>query len=223
MSAQTYFMKFLEKEQEKGYNSVMFKFSTKDRQGRHRLRHLKTIDVLKKNNAHRILDIGCAEGKLIKLMAADSYFTEIVGIDPDADYLAEAKESLGSVNGVRLVQESGENLNGLFKNYDAVTLVEVIEHISLEKLPLFTENIFGHLSPRVVVVTTPVFFSASRGESRTREEFLQLDHYFEWTSEQFSEWVKSVGKTYGYKYEVDLLKFKQSNRSTQMAVFNRND
>ena len=199
----------------------MFKLSTEDRAKRHGLRHAKTIDILKKNGARRVLDIGCAEGKLLKLMASDNHFTEIVGIDPNTEYLAEAKESLGGLSRVKLIQGFAESLDGLFKNYDAVTLVEVIEHMPPNKLPLFTERIFNHLSPKIVVVTTPVFFPSSQHKSRTEEELFQLNHYFEWTLEEFGEWAKSVGEAYGYKYEIELLEFEQENRATQIAVFSR--
>lgn len=38
---------------------------------------------------------------------------------------------------------------------EAITLIEVIEHIEMESLAYLEENIFGVISPRIVIVTTP--------------------------------------------------------------------
>ena len=39
--------------------------------------------------------------------------------------------------------------------FEAITAIELIEHLFLEELPNFEENVFGFLEPGVVVITTP--------------------------------------------------------------------
>jgi 2-polyprenyl-3-methyl-5-hydroxy-6-metoxy-1,4-benzoquinol methylase len=38
---------------------------------------------------------------------------------------------------------------------EAITLIEVIEHIEMSNLAFLEENIFGVISPKIVIVTTP--------------------------------------------------------------------
>ena len=40
-------------------------------------------------------------------------------------------------------------------NIEALTLIEIIEHVYLNELQYLEENIFGHIRPKLVVVTTP--------------------------------------------------------------------
>jgi hypothetical protein len=41
------------------------------------------------------------------------------------------------------------------ENFEAFTLIELIEHIDLDKLPYLVQNLFGFLRPNLVVITTP--------------------------------------------------------------------
>jgi len=40
-------------------------------------------------------------------------------------------------------------------NLEAITLIEVLEHIEMDRLGYLEENIFGVISPKIVIVTTP--------------------------------------------------------------------
>lgn len=39
--------------------------------------------------------------------------------------------------------------------YDAVALIEVIEHLQISDIPSLEANIFGYLQPKLAIVTTP--------------------------------------------------------------------
>ncbi len=39
--------------------------------------------------------------------------------------------------------------------FEAVTAIELIEHLFWEDLGLFEENVFGFLGPKIIVITTP--------------------------------------------------------------------
>lgn len=62
-----------------------------------------------------------------------------------------------------------------------------IEHLVPDVLSLMPEAVFGQLSPKVVIVTTPnvefnVLFPDLKG-------FRHYDHKFEWTRAEFEEWL----------------------------------
>lgn len=199
----------------------MFTSHTKNRDYRHRLRHLKTIEILKRNNAHRVLDIGFSHGKLLMRMSEDKFFTEIIGVEPDVNCINEVGNYAGNFRRVKLVQDFAENLDESFINYDAITLIEVIEHMRLSKLSVFTKKIFEFLIPRLVIISTPIFIQRSGQKSRTKRELIQLDHFFEWTEGEFKNWVKIVSNTYGYDYKIELLKFPQMTNGTQIGIFTK--
>lgn len=62
-----------------------------------------------------------------------------------------------------------------------------IEHLEPDILSSMPEVVFGHLSPKVVIVTTPnvefnILFPGLKG-------FRHYDHKFEWTRAEFEEWL----------------------------------
>ena len=49
--------------------------------------------------------------------------------------------------------EKYEELKNL--NVEAITMIELIEHLNLQDLPKLEENVFGYLNPRLIICTTP--------------------------------------------------------------------
>ena len=81
---------------------------------------------------------------------------------------------------------------------EAVSLIEVIEHVEYYELDAVIENVFGFMSPSFVVMTTPnrdfnKFFVSLR-ENRFRDD----DHKFEFSQEEFEIFCISVCHKYGY-------------------------
>ena len=71
---------------------------------------------------------------------------------------------------------------------NAVTAVELIEHLMPHELEAFPRTVFGSIKPDIAVVTTPnkdfnVVF-ANPDPDRMRHP----DHKFEWTREEFLNW-----------------------------------
>ena len=65
-----------------------------------------------------------------------------------------------------------------------------IEHLEPDILNAMPDVIFGQLSPKVVIMTTPniefnVLFPGLKG-------FRHYDHKFEWTRAEFEEWLVFV-------------------------------
>ena len=106
---------------------------------------------------------------------------------------------------------------------NAAALVEVIEHLDPDRLPLVERVVFGEARPGAVVVTTPnaeynvLFPNLAAGRFRHR------DHRFEWTRAEFRSWAERIGAVYGYRAEFSGIgtNDKALGSPTQMAVFTR--
>jgi 3' terminal RNA ribose 2'-O-methyltransferase Hen1 len=128
---------------------------------------------------------------------------------------ARQRERLG------LFQSSVVYRDARLAGYDALVLMEVIEHVDPSRLPALESSVFGAARPGTVVVTTP------NGEHNVRYERLDAgsmrhsDHRFEWTREQFAAWAARVASSYGYT--VQHLSVgdddPQVGAPTQLAVF----
>jgi cyclopropane fatty-acyl-phospholipid synthase-like methyltransferase len=95
--------------------------------------------VLRVRAATRILDLGCGDCKLLALLALDPQFTELVGVDASPRQLLLAETRLKEENRrqpgrVRLLQGSLVYRDQRLQGFDAVTLVEVIEHLDPPRL-----------------------------------------------------------------------------------------
>ena len=60
----------------------------------HERRLAAVLAVLQENSATRVLDLGCGEGKLLRLLAADSRFMEVAGLDASVRALEIARQRL---------------------------------------------------------------------------------------------------------------------------------
>jgi 3' terminal RNA ribose 2'-O-methyltransferase Hen1 len=126
---------------------------------------------------------------------------------------------------LRLLQSSLTYRDERFAGFDALVLMEVIEHLDLPRLPSLERTVFGYAQPRVVVVTTP------NSEHNVRFEWLPAgvlrhpDHRFEWTREQFRTWCEAVAARHGYAVRYDAVgdDDPQVGPATQMAVFIKTD
>jgi len=92
-----------------------------------------------------------------------------------------------------------------------VTLIEVIEHIELDKHKALLMNIFAGLKPDLVIFTTPnkdfnKFFGMKDSEMR------HWDHKFEFTEQEFKDYCHRITNTYDYSVD-----FSQGIRYTDKA------
>jgi 3' terminal RNA ribose 2'-O-methyltransferase Hen1 len=122
---------------------------------------------------------------------------------------------------LRLIQGSLTYRDDRIAGYDAATVIEVIEHLDLNRLAALERVLFGFACPRLVIITTPnveynVNFPAlPHGKLRHR------DHRFEWTRAEFESWGRRVGDR--YKYAVSFQPIGDLDplvgAPTQMAIF----
>src|SRR5687768_15026949 len=111
--------------------------------------------ALRGSGALTVLDIGCGEGRLLKLLQGDKTFTRIVGFDSSTDALVAAARrvrmsSFGKLEQERLTLIRGSILDRDWRiqGFDAAVPVEVIEHLDLSLLPLVERQIFEFAKPK---------------------------------------------------------------------------
>lgn len=190
------------------------------------------LEALGSVNAHRVVDVGCGEGTLLRRLLQDPSYTEVVGADVSARALDVATKRLGLERmpdsqraRLTLLQSSLMYGDLRLRGFDAIVLQEVVEHIEPDRLPSLERNVFAVAEPTSVIVTTPnadynpLFPSLPVGTMRHH------DHRFEWTRSEFAEWATRVAVEHHYTVEVagvgeidQLL-----GAPTQMATFRKLD
>ena len=194
------------------------------------LRKGAVLAVLRAEKAHTVVDLGCGEGALLRELINDVTFSKILGVDVSHRALEIAAKRLHFERmpdtqraRLELVQSSATYRDDRLTGYDAVVLMEVIEHVDPPRLPALVRSVFAHARPISVVVTTP------NVEHNVRYEFLaagamrHADHRFEWTRAEFRSWAEAVATVHGYA--VRYLPIGEDDQEvgppTQMAVFRR--
>jgi 3' terminal RNA ribose 2'-O-methyltransferase Hen1 len=189
------------------------------------------VAALRSTNAKRVLDLGCGEGKLLRVLLEDRAFEEIVGLDVSHRALQIANERLRvermpqrQRDRIKLMQGSLMYRDQRLKGFDAAAVVEVIEHLDQPRLAAFERVLFEFAKPGAVVVTTPNVEYNVRFETLPAGTFRHKDHRFEWTRAQFREWADGIAER--YSYAVRFLPVGPEDDAvgapTQMAVFERN-
>lgn len=186
--------------------------------------------ALKSSGATRILDLGCGEGNLLRLLLADRSFQEILGVDVSYRVLEIAKRRLKLDRLPTMQQERIQLLHGslMYRDsrltgYDAAAVVEVIEHLDPPRLAAFERVLFEFARPATVVLTTPNAEFNVKWETLPAGKFRHRDHRFEWTRREFEEWSQGVAARFGY--QVRFLPVGEPDPAlgppTQMGIFAR--
>jgi 3' terminal RNA ribose 2'-O-methyltransferase Hen1 len=169
-----------------------------------RRRHA-VLDVLRAAGAHRVLDLGCGPGALLRDLLAEPSFTEIVGTDVSTGALAAAERNLNLDRlpdhqraRITLRQSALTYTDHSLSGYDAAVLMEVIEHVDPGRLPALERAVFGTAHPATVVVTTPNGEHNVRFPHLAAGHFRHADHRFEWDRVSFTAWAAAVADRYGY-------------------------
>lgn len=196
----------------------------------HQQRLNRAFERLQQSGAQRVLDLGCGSGKLLRLLLKDGQFRKIAGMDVSFSELQLAKENLHLDEAspalrerLSLFQGSVTYLDERLKGYDAVAMVEVIEHLDAERLPAMERVVFGYAAPDTVVLTTPNAEYNVVFERLDQEAFRHQDHRFEWTREQFQDWCGHVCERYGYEVRLEPVGQEEPEvgAPSQMAVFKK--
>jgi 3' terminal RNA ribose 2'-O-methyltransferase Hen1 len=196
----------------------------------HDQRLAAVLDALKQSGAHSILDLGCGEGKLLKLLLQEATFERILGLDVSYRALELAQkrlhlERMSERQRKRITLQHGALTyrDKRLEGYDAAAVVEVIEHLDEQRLAAFERALFEFARPATVVLTTPNAEYNVKFANLRAGKFRHLDHRFEWTRQQFQEWAERIAERYGYsvRYQPVGPEDADVGALSQMGIFTR--
>ena len=186
--------------------------------------------ALKESNAARVIDLGCGEGRLVEQLLRDPQFQEIVAVDASVRALETASRRLRldrmqqrQRRRVKLLQGTMTYRDRRMQGFDAVAVVEALEHLDPERLRTFERLLFEFAKPETVVVTTPNREYNVKYPGIPADGLRHNDHRFEWTRAEFAAWAGAVASAHGYSVtfepvgEVDEV----LGAPTQMGRFSR--
>ncbi|XP_014666523.1 PREDICTED: small RNA 2'-O-methyltransferase-like [Priapulus caudatus] len=203
-------------------------------------RYEHVCDVIQGSDDHKVLmvaDFGCSNCKMLKYMKKIKDIRKLIGVDIDRNILKQysfrIEPSLWEHVHVRSSPLTTQLFCGSIAEFDkrladvdAVTMVEVIEHLPPEMLSAFPDILFGQLHPYLVVITTP--------NSEYNVVFKDLvgmrhwDHKFEWTREEFENWCDRIASQYNYSVKFSGVgdpppTMESVGFCSQIGVFTSND
>lgn len=190
------------------------------------------VAVLRAAGAARVVDLGCGEGALLRLLLGDPRFTSVLGVDVSHRALELAArrlrlDRLPDQQRARLdlIQSSLTYRDDRLSGFDAIVLMEVIEHVDLPRLGALERSVFRHARPETVVVTTPNIEHNVRYVDLPAGAMRHRDHRFEWTRHEFQSWGDTAAAAYGYtvRYLPVGTDDPEVGPPTQLAVFSRSE
>ena len=108
-----------------------------------------------------VLDVGCGDGKLTSELG--KYCKRVVGVDNQEIAITFAKLMVQGTDNVSFLVEDGRSLKSE-TSFDVVTSFDVIEHIPVDDVRGFVEQLSDKLKPGgTLIITTP-----NRNELRGR-------------------------------------------------------
>jgi len=198
----------------------------------HEQRMAAVSAALRASGAASVVDLGCGEGKLLRLLIDDKQFTRIVGMDVSHRALELAADRLHIDRmpekrraRIQLLHGSLTYRDARLAGLDGAAVVEVIEHLDPPRLVAFERVVFEFARPRTVVLTTPNAEYNVRWPTLPAGRFRHRDHRFEWTRPQLHAWAASVSERFGYEVAFQSVgpDDPEVGPPTQMAVFTRQD
>ncbi|HWA85143.1 MAG TPA: 3' terminal RNA ribose 2'-O-methyltransferase Hen1 [Opitutus sp.] len=188
------------------------------------------LAALVESHAQNVLDLGCGEGRLLRLLLKERQLTRIVGLDVSHRALEIATENLNLDRLPSALREKVQLLHGslMYRDqrlagFDAAAVVEVIEHLDPPRLAAFERVLFEFAKPGTIVLTTPNREYNVKWETLPAGTFRHRDHRFEWTREEFQSWAHNVAERFGYKVQFRPVGPDDPvvGSPTQMAVFSK--
>lgn len=196
----------------------------------HRQRLDAVLEQLKSFKVRSVADLGCGEGKLLKMLLKENQFQKILGMDVSFAALQKAKENLyidqmppRQRERIDLIQGALTYRDKRLDGYEAVAMVEVIEHLDLDRLQALERVLFEFTQPRLIILTTPNIEYNRKYVFLKEGKFRHDDHRFEWTRSEFEQWTQKICEQYSYEvkiYPIGELDA-EVGAASQMAVFKK--
>ncbi|MDR1193819.1 MAG: 3' terminal RNA ribose 2'-O-methyltransferase Hen1 [Peptococcaceae bacterium] len=188
------------------------------------------VQAVRDCGAKSVADLGCGEGRLLARLMNENQVTKLTGLDVSLYALERAKGRLRldrvaeyKRDKVTLIQGSLTYRDKRIEGFDAVCVVEVMEHMDIDRLPAFERVVFEFAAPRTVILTTPNEEYNKNYELMSGGDKRHHDHRFEWTRAEFRQWSESVCQRFGYS--VAYLDVGETDETagapTQMGVFTK--
>ena len=220
------------KSEEEGIDTEAVPQPKEKKERLHDIRLKLVADKLKMSGAASVIDLGCGDGKLLRLLLKEKQFTRIAGVDVSYSELAKCKDRLHweempekQRERLSLFQSSLTYRDKRFSGFDAAAVVEVIEHLELNRLPALEKSLFMYAKPQTIVLTTPNREYNVRYENLSAGKVRHSDHRFEWTREEFETWAARVA--HENHYTVAFFPVGEEEETigapSQMAVFTYGD
>lgn len=202
----------------------------KDKIRLHDLRLQAVRDILLELNVATVADMGCGEGKLLRLLMERPAFKKILGMDVSYHALEIAQSKLKMDRlpemqraRLQLVQGALTYRDKRLSGFDAGVLIEVIEHLDEPRLAALEKVVFEYARPQYVIITTVNVEYNVLYEKLGSGAFRHSDHRFEWTRSQFATWGNRVATQFGY--EVSYRPLGETDEvlggPSQLALFKR--
>ena len=200
----------------------------KKKESLHQKRLHLVLEKLKESGAKKVLDLGCGEGKLIRMMLKHKQFENITGMDVSYHELTKCKDRLHwedmapkQKERINLFQGALTYRDERLSGFDAAAIVEVIEHLDENRLKSFERVVFECAKPKTVVLTTPNGEYNVLFENMDADTMRHTDHRFEWTRNEFQSWANNVAEN--NNYNVQFLPIGEEDQKvgapSQMAIF----
>ncbi len=194
----------------------------------HDIRLKLVAEKLKQSGAASVIDLGCGDGKLLRLLLKEKQFTRIAGTDVSYSELEKSQDKLHwnempekQRERLSLFQSSLTYRDKRFSGFDAAAVVEVIEHLDPNRLPALEKSLFTYAKPQTIVLTTPNREYNVRYENLSAGKVRHSDHRFEWTRSEFAAWAERVAHENNYTVAFFPVGEEEENigAPSQMAVF----
>jgi 3' terminal RNA ribose 2'-O-methyltransferase Hen1 len=188
------------------------------------------LAAVRSAGGQRVIDLGCGEGKLLRLFLKESQFQRITGVDVSIRSLEIAARRLHLDNLAPRQRDRIELIHGSlmyrdrrFAGHDVATIIEVIEHLDPPRLAAFERVVFEFARPQVVIVTTPNGEYNVTWENLDGGKLRHGDHRFEWTRNEFATWSNGLAERFGYSVRFLPVGPEKPDigSPTQMAIFSR--
>jgi len=186
------------------------------------------LAAVRESNASSVIDLGCGEGNLLRLLLKEKSLNRIAGVDVSASTLERAKERLNwdklpaaAKERLSLFQSSLTYRDKRFAGYDTAVVMEVIEHLDENRLGAFAEALFGAAKPKTIILTTPNREYNKNYPGLAAGRLRHTDHRFEWTRAEFQNWAEKTAARYGYQFRIEEIgdRDEEAGAPTQMGVF----
>ncbi|XP_033732637.1 small RNA 2'-O-methyltransferase-like [Pecten maximus] len=174
-------------------------------------RYSFVADKLNSLNVQSVVDFGCAECQLSRFLSDIASVQKIALVDMDKPLLQAYKYNIKPAIyqfldkrkhplTIQIFHGDATVLDPRILGYDAVSMVEFIEHLYPDDLQKVCHMVFHELQPRIIIVTTPNY-EFNQLFPDNGQKFRHYDHKFEWTRTEFQSWGNLQAGLHGYKVQ----------------------